>query len=234
MTLCAVWADDRNEEQRVILACDSLITGGFRYEFGTKLTVFSRADCALCWEGSTSYTYSFAMHAKSDIDWSDNLITKRTDIDSVLQRIKTVFNEMWMAVLADTSSRCKEEEFSFLFAGYSSRRKKPMAWHLTRKDRSIIADQLDLSTPTYIGSGASKAQNIQSQGLNNPYSVLLKVIESKAVEDVGGAPQAFEMGEHGGTAIGFLKGNERFLFGRKISSSGHNDRIRYISCAEEI
>jgi|ERR1700733_1104605 hypothetical protein len=67
------------------MACDSLISGGYRYPFGTKLMLFARKDCALAWEGGTSYTYSFAVHAKTDIDWSDKL-SQDADIDAICRR----------------------------------------------------------------------------------------------------------------------------------------------------
>src|SRR5579863_1409231 len=106
MTLCAVWRESLpSRDERVVIATDSRITGGYRYDFGTKLITFGRGDCALCREGSTSYTYSFAVHAKSDIDWSDVLSSDKADVDSVCLRIVDVFNEIWAAARADKGSQ---------------------------------------------------------------------------------------------------------------------------------
>lgn len=41
MTLCAAWITEEKSGSRLILATDSVITGGYTYPYGTKLMVFS-------------------------------------------------------------------------------------------------------------------------------------------------------------------------------------------------
>ncbi len=237
MTLCVLWRDVLpSGEDRVVIACDSRITGGYRYDFGTKLMVFAREDCAICWEGSTSYTYSFAVHAKSDIDWSDVLSDRNTDVDAVCKRIVSVFNLMWDGALKDKGSQCRDEEFSFLFAGYSTKRAKCMAWHITRGSQSTFSPvELNLKKPMYVGSGTNAARNVHSHDPQaSPYAVLRQVIEDTAVDDVGGVPQAYAIDSSGGQAIGVIKSGERFLFGRQVASSGHHQKVLYVPYEQDI
>jgi hypothetical protein len=212
------------------------ITGGYRYDFGTKLIVFGREDCALCWEGATSYTYSFAVHAKSDIDWSDVLSRNGSDIDAVCRRVVLVFNEMWMAALRDKDSMFLREPFSFLFGGYSSRRSKCMAWHIERTSNDkFSASELSLDRATYIGSGKEAALEVcNSDPATSPYSVLRQVINDPTIDDVGGVPQAYVIGKDSAYPVGTIQGGERFVFGRRVLSSGHSDKVHYVPEGEDI
>jgi hypothetical protein len=151
-------------------------------------------------------------------------------------RIVSVFNVMWDGALKDKGSQYREEKFSFLFAGYSTKRAKCMAWHIRRDSQSNFSPlELNLEKPTYAGSGASAAMNVQSLNPQaSPYAVLRQVIEDTAVDDVGGVPQAYAIGKSGGQAIGVIKGGDRFLFGRQMASSGHHQRVLYVPYEEEI
>lgn len=236
MTLCVVWKDLLPDaSDRLVMACDSLITGGYRYPFGTKLMLFERKDCALAWEGGTSYTYSFAVHAKTDIDWSDKL-SSDADIDAVCRRIVAVFNEMWSAAMRDKGNQLRDESFSFLFGGYSARLFRCKAWHILRNPDDVFsARELSLDRPTFIGSGQPAAQELLDQNLNaTPYAVLRHVIDDPAIGDVGGVPQAYVMSSRGGYPVGTLKNDERYAFGRRVLSSGHRNLIRYVPYGKEI
>ena len=237
MTLCAAWRESLpSGDERVVIATDSRITGGYRYDFGTKLMTFGRRDCALCWEGSTSYTYSFAVHAKSDIDWSDVLSSDKADVDPVCLRIVDVFNEIWAAAQGDKGSQFLDDPFSFLFAGYSSKRSKCMAWHIKRGAESrFSALELSLDEVTYIGSGRQAALKVRErEPLASPYAVLQKVIADPSVDDVGGVSQAYVVSKNEAYPVGVIKSGERFLFGRKLASSGHHLKVVYVPEGQDI
>jgi hypothetical protein len=236
VTLCAVWKDELpNAGERLVFACDSLITGAYRYPFGTKLILFDRRDCALAWEGGTSYTYSFAVHAKTDIDWSDKL-SGHAGIDAVCRRIVVVFNEMWAAAMRDKDNMLRDEEFSFLFGGYAKKVARCRAWHIARESGGLFsATELSLNEPTFIGSGAPAAREVLSRNPHNtPYSVLRQLIDDSSEYAVGGVPQAYVMSSSSCYPVGTVKNGERYVFGRRVLSSGHHEHIRYVSYGEEI
>jgi hypothetical protein len=107
-----------------------------------------------------------------------------------------------------------------------------MAWHLTHSfDRTRIeANQIDLSSAYFIGSGAAAARSVLSnQSNSNPFGALRTVIDDVGVRDVGGVPQLAMIGRDGLRVFGVVKSSSRFLFGREVKSSGHARNVQYIA-----
>lgn len=234
MTLCVAWRRRVDSEDQLILATDSMITGGFEYPHGTKLLVFSRGDCGLCWEGSTAFTYSFAENARVDIDFSDSLAASDKPLFIVAERITKVVNSLWRANLNDPSSMFKNEELSFLFGGYCPRYKELQFWHIRQNEQlerfSAERRRLSIGKPCFIGSGRSHARAIfDNEPELSPYQALLRVIEDSNIRDVGGIPQLVTIDRTGVEVIGVVKDGERYLFGRNLNSTGHKTKVRYIS-----
>lgn len=234
MTLCVAWKRRVNSEDQLVLATDSMITGGLRYPHGTKLLVFGRGDCGLCWEGSTTFTYSFAENARVDIDFSDRLGRGDKPLFIVAERITKVFNSLWRANLNDPSSVFKNEELSFLFGGYCPEYQEIQFWHIRQDERlegfSPKRRRLSVGNACFIGSGKDHARAIfNSEPEISPYQVLLRIIEDNKVRDVGGIPQLVTIDRTGLEVIGVVKDEERYLFGRKLTSTGHKTKVRYIS-----
>ncbi len=227
MTLCAAWI--RNNQ--LIFATDSVITGGYTYPHGTKLITFGRNDCALCWEGDTSFTYSFAENARIDVEFSDHLCTRETPLIAVAKRITKVFNQLWKANLEDTQSVFHQARLSFFFGGYCPSYQKIVLWHIKQvgAEGYFRAAFQTLRQPLFAGSGREMALKIcrQNPGFS-PYQVLLQVLEDRSVTDVGGIPQVIVFDEQGAEIIGIVKDNQRYLFGRELDSRGHRAKIRYI------
>lgn len=232
MTLCVAWKHQTSSGEQLVIATDSLITGGLRYPHGTKLRAFDRDDCALCWEGSTSFTYSFSENAYVDVEFSDRLSTRASSLSAVAERITKVFNELWQANLSDASSWFKKDRLSFIFGGYCPRYEEIQCWHIKQDKRLAQFDcqRRRLTKPCFIGSGGDYARKIfESQPDISPYQVLRAVIEDSNTPDVGGIPQLVTIDQTGLEVIGIVKNDERYLFGRKLGSTGHKTKVRYLS-----
>ena len=231
MTLCVAWIKKIKQHNQLVIATDSLITGGYRYPHGTKLMTFGRNDCALCWEGDTSFTYSFAENAKTDVELSDHLCTGETPLVAVVRRITKVFNQLWQANLVDKGSAFHDARLSFFFGGYCPVFQKPVLWHIRQQgdDGSFKPCYRELRQPLFTGSGRYIAREIyrSNPGLT-PYQVLAQVIEDGNVQDVGGVPQLVTVNHNGLEIIGIIKDRERYLFGRNLGSTGHSAKIRYV------
>ena len=231
MTLCAAWTKEYDTGSRLILATDSLITGGYTYPYGTKLMVFSRNDCALGWEGDTSFTYSFAENARVDVEFSDHLCTRETPLVAVARRITKVFNQLWKANLEDKDSVFHTARLSFVFGGYCPSFKKVVLWHICQygPEGYFKAQFSRLRQPLFTGSGSDLARAISggSPGIS-PYRVLLQMLEDTAIPDVGGIPQIVTIDHNGAESVGVVKAGDRYLFGRRLDSRGHRAKIRYV------
>lgn len=232
MTLCVAWIKEYESGSGLVLATDSMITGGYTYPYGTKLMVFSRNDCALCWEGDTSFTYSFTENARVDVEFSDHLCTQETPLVAVVRRITKVFNQLWGANLQDKNSVFHNAQLSFFFGGYCPSFKKVVLWHIRQYGREgyFKAQFRDLHQPLFAGSGRERAREILHSGSGiSPYRVLLQLLEDTSILDVGGIPQLVTIDGAGAEIIGVVKDGERYLFGRRLDSSGHRAKIRYVS-----
>ncbi|MCB0194739.1 MAG: hypothetical protein KDJ65_22495 [Anaerolineae bacterium] len=237
MTLCAAWLKECERGSRLVLATDSLITGGYTYPYGTKLIVFSRNDCALCWEGDTSFTYSFAENARVDVEFSDHLCTQETPLIAVVRRITKVFNQLWRANLEDKGSVFHRARLSFFFGGYCPVYKKVVLWHIHQvgKEGYFRTQFRHLRQPVFIGSGRDLARKkLRSGSSLSPYQALVQVLEDTTVLDVGGIPQIVVIDNAGAEIIGVIKDGERYLFGRKLDSRGHQAKIRYIAYDNDV
>jgi hypothetical protein len=228
MTLCAIWSRvDSDVGQQIVMASDSMLTGGYAYPRGCKFTLFERRDCALCWEGDTDYTYSFAAHAKVDLDWSDVLSDPtKSDIICVKKRIVGTFDELWAVAREDKASKHLDKKFSFIFAGYSGRLKQALAWQLKYGDGMPVCEEIDLARPFFAGSGADRARSKEAGGKLAPYRILRDVIDDEG-GDVGGLPQLVIIDRRGVTAIAIIKLGEFFLFGRPLAGEGHRGGVLY-------
>jgi hypothetical protein len=232
MTLCLAWKRNFDSKKQLVMATDSLITGGYTYPHGTKLVVFHRNDCALCWEGDTSFTYSFAENARVDVEYSDHLCTKETPLFAVVQRIVKVFNQLWEANLSDKHSVYHNAQLSFFFGGWCPHFKARVLWLIKQSGKLGYFKRYNLSAlpgVRIIGSGSSAAADIlRADPRIPPYRLLQRVIEDKSIEDVGGVPQIVTVDSEGLELVGVIKDDERYLFGRKLDSLGHHGKIRYI------
>jgi hypothetical protein len=231
MTLCAAWIREVESGEQLVIATDSMITGGYAYPHGTKLLLFNRHDCALCWEGDTSFTYSFAENARIDVDFSDRLSTQQAPLVAVVRRLTKVFNQLWKANLEDKNSAFHRAQLSFFFGGYCPSFKHVVLWHI-RQDGNLgyfKEGYRPLREPLFTGSGREIARGILRSNLGiSPYQVLLHVIEDETICDVGGVPQIVTIDRNGVEIIGIIKDDKRFLFGRRLESRGHKGKIRYV------
>ena len=236
MTLCAIWSrSNPTLGPQLVMATDSRITGGLTYDHGTKLSVFNRRDCALCWHGDTTFPYSFTANARNDIDFSDALSTRGTSIGGVAARLVLIFNQLWDANLGDPNSMFKTDRFEFIFGGYDHLLRDVDAWvfeqdaadHLRFRQRQLTASQLQQGY--FAGSGAAAAQQFiaNNQG-TSPYAALCAVINDQNEAHVGGYPQIVTVDRRGGEAIGVVDAGRRYLFGKLVNSSGHWTQTRYI------
>jgi hypothetical protein len=235
MTLCEAWIREAKDGKQLVMATDSLVTGGFRYMNGTKLLTFNnRQGCALCWEGDTSFTYSFTENARVDVEFSDRLCKPETPLGAVNRRIIKVFNHLWKANLDDPNSMYHDAQFSFLFGGYCTVYKEIQLWHIyLDEDRKQFRGHRrtpSAKKPYLIGSGMNVARELlKNEPSISPYGVLLRLIEDNEITDVGGMPQLVTINEQGLVEIiGITKDKQRFLFGRDLKSGGHKTKVRYV------
>lgn len=231
MTLCVAWKREGTNGEQLIIATDSMITGGLDYPHGAKLLVPDRSDCAFCWEGSVWFAYPFSLNAMVDINFSDRLGVNNKPLFAVARRMTKVFNQLWHANLDDSGSNFKNERLSFLFGGYCPEFEEIQCWHIKQDENleSFTYQRRRLTKPCFVGSGEPHVAKILSKESEiSPYQVLRRLIEDSDIRDVSGVPQLVTVDRTGLEVIGVIKDDKRYLFGRQLSSTGHKTKVRYI------
>ena len=239
MTLCLAWSRQVPVlGSQLLMATDSMVTGGLDFPHSVKLFPFARNDCAICWEGEAFFPYAMIANIRNDIDYSDVLSGASTDIRGVAQRALSIINDLWSANLADPQSRCKDDNFSFIFAGYSHREQIALAWHINRpngQQQAFELQPLQLPAPYYIGSGKPNAEELAtSHPTLRPEEILQRVIDDPNVRDVGGPPQLLTIDRRGVENVGIIVDGRRYLFGKELSSAGHGRHVRYVQAITDV
>jgi hypothetical protein len=71
--------------------------------------------------------------------------------------------------------------------------------------------------------------NLRGWRLIDRFIEALGVKEDTKIRDVGGIPQLVTIDSSGLKVLGVVKDGERHIFGRKLASTGHRTKVRYVS-----
>lgn len=63
MTVVVGWIREINDAQELIIASDSRLCGGYRWDNCPKILTFPRNDCAIAFAGEVGYAYPLMMQA---------------------------------------------------------------------------------------------------------------------------------------------------------------------------
>lgn len=95
MTLCIAWIRQDNENQELVFATDSCLTGGGEvWKHGVKLFELPRKDCLLCFAGETFKAYPLILNFISSIKFDQKIMNQHTNIREVLEYLCATFTEL--------------------------------------------------------------------------------------------------------------------------------------------
>lgn len=131
MTLCMAWIRKNGQEEELVMATDSRLTGGESWDSGVKLFELPRLDCLLCFAGATSRAYPLILNSISSIKFDSNLASPHTDIHDVLEYLIDLFSTL-VGEIKETVGNVDDlrGEAQFLFGGWSWRKQQFCIWRL--------------------------------------------------------------------------------------------------------
>ena len=94
MTLCVAWLREVNDEQELVFATDSCLSGGERWHSGVKLFELPRKDCLICFAGETNRTYPLILNLIVSIKFDEHLSNTHTDITEILDYLTGSFTSL--------------------------------------------------------------------------------------------------------------------------------------------
>ena len=131
MTLCIAWIRQKGESEELVVATDSCLTGGEKWNTGIKLFELPRKDCLLCFAGSTFRAYPLILNLVASIKFDRRLSSRQTDIKKVLDYLAELFSDLCADIKEGVEDIHKlRAEAEFLFGGWSWKSQKFCIWKL--------------------------------------------------------------------------------------------------------
>lgn len=132
MTLCTAWIRQEKENQELVFATDSTLTGGEKWNHGIKLFELPRKDCMICFAGETYRAYPLILNLISILKQDKQFHNPSLDLQDVLYGIVDVFSELVNSIfekpIGDNSDFGSEAKF--LFGGWSWQQNRFRIWKI--------------------------------------------------------------------------------------------------------
>jgi hypothetical protein len=250
MTLCVAWLRQLNNQEELIFATDSCLSGGERWHSGVKLFKLPRKDCLICFAGETNRTYPLILNLISSIKFDPHLANPHTDLKNVLEYLTTLFTELCHSITDYGTQDFKNVlgDFEFLFGGWSWEKSEFCAWKIKYNfdAKAFVHDSIGGENMffAFIGDETEKAEELLNDELKEsgkilvrtfdmePFKVLLKMLRNNDCSTIGGAIQIAKIYPPGITEFfGVMwpstdEGKKTFL-GRDVTFQ-NNPAVRFI------
>lgn len=214
MTLCISWIRKLQKHEELIIATDSRLRSFGSWNCGPKILTFLRTDCAICFEGDTTFAYPMMLQLQTAVSNYPKALNRAQDLCDFKGHILKVLNDM-----LKYKSEYEVPDTSFLFGGYSWKRDKFALWNLhyqnnykifTHRPISFwrgVAGEIKVSfTGDYVEDAKQRlVQKLKASDKLNTGSLDMEPLEvlrdmllegDKKYPLIGGAPQLLKVYKH--------------------------------------
>jgi len=254
MTLCTAWIRKEKNNEELVFATDSTLTGGEKWNSGVKLFELPRKDCLICFAGYTIRAYPMILNLISELKTRTEMQNQHLDIKYLAGFIAELFTNLIKNLKPETGRDSVESlasEASFLFGGWSWQENRFCIWKImfnadakgflakeetTEKDNYRVV--VFLGNPNELGIKAEKLYQqkmIESNKFDKylnmePAIILAGLALDDEVREIDGAPQIGKIFRSGTTQFYGIrwkssKGNPTFL-GREFNEY-NKPKVRY-------
>lgn len=217
MTLVAAWVRSIRTVQELVVASDSRVSGGFRWDGCPKVFPLARSDALVAFAGQTDWSYPLMLQLNSAISIYARSRERALDLHEMKTYALRVFNDIYAEFKDPAHPDLAIPQVEFALGGWSWLRSRFHIWHCTYADR----DQKFVARPAprWGGSqllflGATTAEEAydrlrvlifknrrmkhDSVRLNyEPFEVLRDMLRAAGpFSDIGGPPQVFKAYQH--------------------------------------
>lgn len=214
MTISLVWIRRISGCEELVIATDSRLSFGCRWDCCPKIIALPRNDSAICFAGDTMYAYPVMIQAVSAVAQHSKLLSRALDLEDLKGHLLRILNNMTSLVHDLPKGINNEPETTFLLAGWSWKRSCFKVWLLyydpnikrftfrpTRnwtgdnKDKlyAVIGDYTDEFKQRLINLLRAKSK-LQNGGFDmEPFEVLRDMLREKNFDLIGGAPQLMKV-----------------------------------------
>ena len=214
MTLCISWVRKLKKHEELIIATDSRLRSFGSWDCGPKILTLPRTDCAICFEGDTTFAYPLMLQLQTTVANHPKSLNRSQDLFDFKGHILKVLNDM-----LKYKSDYEIPETSFLFGGYSWSKDKFALWNLYYQEHYKIFTHRPISfwrgvkgeiKVSFMGDYTDDAKNRLLEILKErnklldgsldmePFEVLRDMLREgdKKYPLIGGAPQLVKVYKH--------------------------------------
>ena len=205
MTLVTAWTrTTQNSERELWIISDSRLSGGKFWDYGPKIFGIGRSDALIAFAGDTAWTYPLIAQISSYVESFVNLRDRVIDIIDAHNLILLMLNDSLKFISKPIDPSLRIPECSFIFAGYSARRKyffiRRIVYHQkngrfeSRSSQKVAGEQIVFigdedpvrATVRYIHENKNEYDGRLAM---IPAKAFLDTLLSKKYPEIGGAPQ---------------------------------------------
>jgi hypothetical protein len=210
MTISLAWTRKIDSIEELIVATDSRLGFGCRWDCCPKIRILPREDAVVCFAGDTMYAYPIILQMQSAVAQHPKLLSRATDITDLKGHLLRILNDMVRLVQDLPIGVSKEPEATFLIAGWSWKLTAFQSWLLhydasikrftfrptgswagPNGDKSIaITGDYKEEYKEHLIELLRKKDKLQNGGFDmEPLEVLRDMLRTGTYDLIGGAPQ---------------------------------------------
>ena len=214
MTLVVAWTRTTKTGRELWMLSDSRLSGSKLWDYGPKIFGIGRSDAVIAFAGDTAWTYPLIAQVTAYVESFINLRERVVDVVDLYRQILELLNESPSFVSEPVLPSEALPDCSFIFAGYSARRKNFVVWRIAfHKERkrfegtparkyvgesvAFIGDKEPMDATVRRISELQTAKGTKDAKLGMmPAEAFFEVLASKRFRDIGGAPQVTKVYDH--------------------------------------
>jgi hypothetical protein len=214
MTISLAWVRKVGAVKELVLASDSRLSFGCKWDCCPKILALPRGDAALCFAGNTMYAYPVMIQAIAAVSQHPKLLSRGMDLDDLKSHLLRVLNGMVSLIHDLPKDVDNTPDTTFLLGGWSWKNSKFKVW-LLHYDASLKkftfrpagrwtglnTDKVLSFTGDYSAeykgrliSLLRERKKLQGGGFDmEPLEVLRDMLREPAFHLIGGAPQMMKV-----------------------------------------
>lgn len=220
MTISVAWVRKVGTVEELIIASDSRLSFGCRWDCCPKVLALPRGDAFMCFAGNTMYAYPVMLQAIAAVSQHPKLQSRGMDLNDVKGHLVRILNGMVSQIHDLPMGSSSEPDTTFLVGGWSWKSNRFKIW-LLHFDTNL---KKFTYRPTSRWTGLNKAKvfaftgdyvteykkrlvdvlrkkgRLESGGFDmEPLEVLRDMLRVRAFDQIGGAPQVMKVYKYSST-----------------------------------
>lgn len=214
MTISIAWVRKIKGVEELVVASDSRLSFGCRWDCCPKILALPRGDSVMCFAGNTMYAYPVMLQAIAAIAQHPKLLSRGMNLDDLKGHLLRILNSMVSLIHDLPKGGDNDPDTTFLFAGWSWKHDRFKIWLLhydakikkftfrpAKKWRGLNGDKVFAFTGDYEAEYKErliallrKKKKLESGGFDmEPLEVLRDMLREPAFDLIGGAPQIMKV-----------------------------------------